>query len=237
MSPAHFGVDFLLETFRFPDRFYRNYFVELLNAQGAPVDTVPFAGRRRIPNYDLVVRFNTPQFPRFSAHAFAVVGRDENFEEWAPGYIFIMDGSVNWRPTDQVRTELRYVEQRTVRPSDHTVVRLSRIPRVKVEYQIARPLFVRLVGQYIADERDELRDVERTNSPILIRTGSGTYTRGDFSDQEFRADVLVSYQPSPGTVIFAGYGSSGTDSGPFKFEDIRRTSDGFFLKLSYLFRL
>ena len=232
-----FGVDFLLETFRFPDRFYRNYFVEVQNAQGMALDTVPFVGRRRIPNYDLVLRFNTPQFQRFAANAFIVGGRDENFEEWAPGYIFIMDGAASWRPTDQIRTELRYVEQRTVRPSDNSVVRLSRIPRLKVEYQIARPLFVRVVGQYTADERDELRDVERSGWPLLIRTPSGSYTRGNFSEQEFRADVLLSYQPSPGTVIFAGYGSSATDTSPFAFRDITRTSDGFFLKLSYLVRL
>ncbi|MGH7467599.1 MAG: DUF5916 domain-containing protein [Longimicrobiales bacterium] len=232
-----FGADFLLETFRYPARFYGNYFVEVRNAQGVPVDTVPFRGRRRIPNYDLVLRFNSPQLPRFSANAFVVGGRDENFEEWAPGYIFIADAGATWRPTNQVRAELRYVEQRTIRPDDGSVVRLSRIPRLKVEYQIARPLFVRVVGQYAADERDELRDVEGSGDPILIRTGATTYTRGAFSSQSFRGDVLLSYQPSPGTVLFLGYGSNAVDSGPFAFRDISRTDDGFFLKLSYLLRL
>jgi hypothetical protein len=232
-----FGVDFLLETFRFPARFYGNYFVEVLDAQSVPVDTVPFQGRRRIPNYDLVFSFNTPQLPRFSASAFLVGGRDENFEEWAPGYIFIADAGANWRPTNQVRAELRYVEQRTVRPDDGSVVRLSRIPRLKVEYQIARPLFIRVVGQYTADERDTLRDVEGTGQPILIRTGAHTYTRGAFSVQSFRADVLLSYQPNPGTVLFLGYGSNAVDSRPFAFQRVSRTEDGFFLKLSYLLRL
>jgi uncharacterized protein DUF5916 len=232
-----FGVDFLLETFRFPARFYSNYFVEVRDPQTQQLDTVPFRGRRRIPNYDLVVSFNTPQFPRFSANAFVVGGRDENFEEWAPGYIVIGDAGAAWRPTDQLRTELRYIEQRTIRPDDGSVVRLSRIPRLKVEYQIARPLFVRLVGEYTADERDQLRDVERGGEPILIRNSNGTYTRGDFREQAFRTDVLLSYQPNPGTVFFAGYGSSATDSSPFAFRDINRTSDGFFVKLSYLFRL
>ena len=230
------GLDFLLETFRYPARFYGNHFVEVQDAQGLPVDTVAFQGRRRIPNYDLVVRINTPQFARFSASGFLVGGRDENFEEWAPGYIFIADATANWRPTEQVRASLRYVEQRTIRPDDGSVVRLSRIPRLKVEYQIARPLFIRLVGQYTADERAVLRDVEGTGYPILIRTANG-FTRGDFSVQEFRGDVLLSYQPSPGTVLFLGYGSSALDTRPFAFRDVTRTSDGVFLKLSYLFRL
>jgi hypothetical protein len=48
---------------------------------------------------------------------------------------------------------------------------------------------------------------------------------------------LFSYQPNPGTVIFAGYGSSMVDSNSFDFRDVVRTADGFFVKLSYLFRL
>ena len=53
----------------------------------------------------------------------------------------------------------------------------------------------------------------------------------------FRADWLFSYQPNPGTVFFAGYGAS--LGGPRFFEpsDLERTSDGFFVKLSWLFRM
>jgi hypothetical protein len=50
-------------------------------------------------------------------------------------------------------------------------------------------------------------------------------------------DWLFSYQPNPGTVIFAGYGSSMTESNAFRFSDLHRTTDGFFAKLSYLLRL
>jgi len=38
-------------------------------------------------------------------------------------------------------------------------------------------------------------------------------------------------------VLFAGYGSSLTETNPFTFSDMRRTGDGFFVKLSYLLRL
>ncbi len=53
----------------------------------------------------------------------------------------------------------------------------------------------------------------------------------------FHADVLLSYQPVPGTVVFAGYGSDVVDEAAFQFRGLRRTDDTFFLKLSYLFRL
>jgi len=49
--------------------------------------------------------------------------------------------------------------------------------------------------------------------------------------------VLLSYQPVPGTVVFAGYGSDMTDEQAFQFRGLRRTEDAFFLKVSYLFRL
>jgi hypothetical protein len=52
----------------------------------------------------------------------------------------------------------------------------------------------------------------------------------------FRLDWLFSYHPTPGTVAYLGYGSSLTEPTPFRFHGLSRTTDGFFLKLSYLFR-
>ena len=50
-------------------------------------------------------------------------------------------------------------------------------------------------------------------------------------------DWLFSYQPNPGTVVFAGYGNSLTEPEAFAFAGLHRVSDGFFVKLSYLFRV
>ena len=48
--------------------------------------------------------------------------------------------------------------------------------------------------------------------------------------------MLFSYQPRPGTVLFAGYGSTLVDpDDPFR-TGMRRVADGFFMKFSYLFR-
>jgi hypothetical protein len=38
-------------------------------------------------------------------------------------------------------------------------------------------------------------------------------------------------------VVFLGYGSSMTENDAFKFKDLERVNDGFFAKVSYLFRM
>jgi hypothetical protein len=53
----------------------------------------------------------------------------------------------------------------------------------------------------------------------------------------FRSDFLFSYRPTPGTVLFLGYGASLTEPNAFRFQDLHRTGDGFFLKGSYLIRM
>ena len=52
-----------------------------------------------------------------------------------------------------------------------------------------------------------------------------------------RIDALFPYQPTPGTVFFAGYSSFLTEPRGLQFGNLRRTNDGSFLKASYLFRL
>ena len=70
-----------------------------------------------------------------------------------------------------------------------------------------------------------------------VRSGN-TYTRAGASvSNRFMLNWLFSYQPVPGTVFFAGYGSNLTESDAFTFRDLHRTTDGFFIKLTYLFRL
>ena len=47
---------------------------------------------------------------------------------------------------------------------------------------------------------------------------------------------LFSYLPTPGTVIYLGYGSLLREPAPFRFRRLDRERDSYFLKLSYLFR-
>jgi hypothetical protein len=108
-----------------------------------------------------------------------------------------------------------------------------------VEYQLSRPIFLRLVGEYTTERRDALRDDTRTNAPILILDPEASrYVRATaFGRRSVRGDFLFSYQPNPGTVLFAGYGSTLRDPSELGRASLRRAEDGFFLKLSYLFQM
>ena len=117
------------------------------------------------------------------------------------------------------------------RKSDGSQFSSETIPRIKVEYQVSPPIFLRLVGQYAARSRSALRD--RNGNPILVNAVLDT---GEVTN-EFSTDWLFSYRPVPGTLVYLGYGSTLDEPREFRFQNLRRTRDGFFGKISYLFRL
>ena len=231
------GASVLNESFGYPADVYQDYALELPSAGG--VDTVPFTGRPTIPNRDYVLSLDTPQFSHFSANLFFLWGHDENFYEWSSAKITWLQLTLDWRPTDRLRVNSYYQLQYVGRRTDGSTVDIWRSPRLKIEYQLSRPVFLRLVGEYTTERRDALRDDSRTNAPILIfDPDSNNYVRtAAFGHRSFRGDLLFSYQPTPGTVLFAGYGSTLADPSQLGQTHLRRTEDGFFLKLSYLFQL
>jgi hypothetical protein len=231
------GASLLLESFMYPAELYTDYAVE--RTVGGATDTVPFTGTARLYNVDLALNVATPRFQTFSADAYLIVGRDENFYEWAPANIVIGSVDLTWRPSEQLRVNLLYNHQQYLRPDDWSTVGIRRVPRLKLEYQLTRAIFLRFVGQYDAEVRDALRDNSRTDDPILLfDPASGTYVQAARAARnDLRIDWLFSYRPTPGTVCFAGYGSSLTEPDAFRFRDLARVGDGFFLKLSYLFRI
>jgi len=48
-------------------------------------------------------------------------------------------------------------------------------------------------------------------------------------------DILLSYRPNPGTILFLGYGATMEDPDAFEFRHLKRDEDRFFMKLTYLF--
>jgi hypothetical protein len=228
------GASVLIERFDYDPTLYEDH--GLLAEDGS---VLPFTGTPYIHNLDWVVSFGTPRFSGFSASFQRVWGRDENFFEWSPADIDYIDFSLDYRPTEQLRVEARYQLQRFDRRSDGSTVGVRHIPRLKLEYQLTRAAFLRVVGEYDVTRQDDLRDDGRTELPIVIKDGAtGAYERAvGFEDERLRLDFLFSYQPVPGTVLFLGYGSRLFDpDDPFR-RGMRRESDGFFLKLSYLFRI
>ena len=226
------GLGFYLETFGFDRGLYSNY--QILSPVG---DTLPFVGRPRITNHDYVFTLVTPQWQIFSANLLYVGGQDENFFEWAQANIDYLQLGLSVRPTDRARIDGTLAYQDYWRRSDHTLVGRNVIPRVKLEYQLTRAIFMRLVGEYDLAENDDLRDETRTNYPLLIGGELASASRV----RSLHGDYLFSYQPTPGTVLFLGYGSQADglpdETQRFNWQPLRRTSDYFFVKYSYLLRM
>jgi hypothetical protein len=232
------GGSVLVEEFRYDPDLYANYYYTQPNAVNpGVVDTVPYVGTPALPNLDYAVTLNTPQFKKFNGGLFAIWGQDENFYEWASSDILFLTANATIRPTGRLRVDAAYQIQRFARVRDGSLAGQQQIPRLRVEYQLARPVFVRFVGQYIAAQRDSLFDEGRTQQPIFFRTANGFVRAAAQRSNTFRGDVLFSYVPNPGTVFFAGYGSSAAEPDPLRFGQLRRTTDGFFIKWSYLFRV
>jgi hypothetical protein len=231
------GAGWFVESFGYDEGLFADYFLGVPDGSGG-LTFQPYVGQEKINNNEFYVSVATPSYKRFDANVFSLYGHDENFPEWASANLFIIQGGINARPTDQLRIAFTYNHQQVNRLTDGSLVLLNRIPRLKMEYQIARPLFIRLVGEYAMSQQDSLRDNSRTELPIYFSDGEGGFVRAAaFTRNRVRADILLAFTPTPGTVVFAGYGSSMTEPRSFSFSDLERQQDTFFAKVSYLFRL
>jgi hypothetical protein len=232
------GGSVLFESFGYDAGLYRDYYIGKPGEAG--LTYVPYPTGQRLPNLDYVLSATTPPRAGLELDAQFVWGKDENFYEWSSADIVFMNVGAAWKPTEKLRVDARYQLQSFRRRSDDSMVGIRRIPRLKTEYQIARSIFVRFVGEYNSDWQDDLRDDSRSQLPVYtLNKATGRYERAAKTDvKSFRSDFLFSYQPTPGTVVFAGYGNTLADRDEdFRTRRLARTTDGFFLKFSYLFRL
>jgi hypothetical protein len=206
--------------------------LEVERPSGGGIDTVGFVvpGPER-DQWSGSVRLTTPTWRQLSASASLSRGLVPLFREAAPGRSTRVEALLDVRPTAGLRGTFQFTRLLLDRRRDGSRFSTETIPRIRVEYQATRAVFLRVVGQYAARERSPL--VDRTGHPVLIR---GVRDAGTASN-EFRMDWLFSYRPAPGTLVYVGYGSTLEESQDFRFRDLRRTGDGFFAKLSYLFRL
>jgi hypothetical protein len=175
-------------------------------------------------------RVTTPTLRFLSATAGVTHGKTPIFREAAPGRSTRVDGALELRPTTALRTTLQFSHLTLDRSLDDSRFSSETIPRIKTEYQVTRSLFLRLVGQYAARSRSAL--VNRDGIPLLVGGVIDTGTKSN----EFSMDWLFSYRPMPGTLVYLGYGSTMEEPDEFRFDGLRRTRDGFFGKVSYLFR-
>jgi hypothetical protein len=205
---------------------------------GSPGALAAFVPSDRLGTTTSGFGVTTPQFRRFAASVGATVGNDVDFAETARVRRRDYNASLDLRPNERLRVSATYVSSSFVRRSDGEHTLATRIPRLKAEYQISRPIFVRVVSQYQSNRREPLRD-PRTGQILLVPGATaGTFVPYAASvSNGLRTDWLFSYRPTPGTVFFAGYGNTLTEPDALAFRDLRRTTDAFFVKLSYLYRM
>ncbi len=173
----------------------------------------------------------SPTYRRFDASVNWSYGAVPIFDEAAEGRETRMGGSVRIRPTSSVRIEASARMARIRRAFDGSLFARTVLPRVRVEYQPSTALFFRFIGEYRSERRSALRD-PRTGLP-LRRSGEALPST---ELNTLRMDWLASYEPTPGTVIFVGYGAILATPTTFGFSDLSRDVDGFFVKLAYQFR-
>ena len=134
-------------------------------------------------------------------------------------YIF----SLNLKPSPMFRLYFSYKLYKFSGIHDNFDYGLEQIiPRLRIDWQIGRYLSLRVINEMVT-RRYNAESAKPFNSSTLA------------------PDVLLSYAPSPGTVFYLGYHdlrsqSEGYNSG-WLFKDYRQNERGFFLKLSYLFRV
>jgi hypothetical protein len=190
----------------------------------------PYAPGHRISGPSASIDISTPTYRRFDASLNLGIGRVPIFDEAAEGKGLNGSASLSLRPTDQLRLELNTTYRLLDRRWDGSEFARAIIPRIKAEYQATRALFFRVITEYRAERRAALR-VADSATPLLRGGQPVAATRNN----GIRLDLLASYEPSPGTVAYFGYGSSMAED-PFTRNEYRRVNDGFFLKLAYQLR-
>jgi uncharacterized protein DUF5916/cellulose/xylan binding protein with CBM9 domain len=206
--------------------------LRVLEPGGAVNDTVAFSvPGPEADQWGTSLRVTTPTFRFFTGTASITRGATPIFREAAPGRSARIDATLAVRPTTALRSSFQFSRLTIARRADGSRFSSETIPRVKIEYQVSPPIFIRLVAQYSARSRSALRD--RNGHEILV---DGVLDAGETTN-EFSTDWLFSYRPVPGTLVYLGYGSTLDEPREFRFQDLRRTRDGFFGKISYLFRL
>jgi hypothetical protein len=204
----------------------------VLEPSGAVSDTVAFTvPGPEADQWGTSLRVTTPTFRFFTGTASITRGQIPIFREAVPGRSARIDATLAVRPTTALRSSLQFSRLTIARRADGSRFSSETIPRVKIEYQVSPPIFVRLVAQYSARSRSALRD--GNGQEILV---DGVLDAGETTN-EFSTDWLFSYRPVPGTLVYLGYGSTLDEPREFRFQNLQRTRDGFFGKISYLFRL
>jgi hypothetical protein len=212
--------------------FDRTLFTDLQTLVVPSGTFTPYDAPRELSNlWGDSVGVSTPVFSKWHATLGAARFATPIFFEGSEGDATRLTASLTLRPTANIRVEALGVALRIDRERDGSEFARTIIPRLKVEYQPTRALFFRVIGEWRDERRDALRDA-RTGAPLFLADEPIPATE----DKTLRADWLISYEPTPGTVAFLGYGSTMEAPEGVSWSHMRRAADGLFVKLAYQFR-
>ncbi len=204
-------------------KFQDTSFAGYTTGQGGPAYLPPddFSG------VTWVMEVTTPTWRRLGAELSYRRGRMPLFEEGATGTGSQLIGGLELRPAPTIRIAASGTAFHLYRLDGSEFARAI-IPRLQTEYQPNRALFFRAIAEYRSERRAALRAAE-SGEPLFIDGTAQPAVRTN----GLRVDLLASFEPSPGTVAFLGYGSSLDTDGDFNWSRLQRVSDGFFVKLAY----
>ncbi|MEO7987300.1 MAG: DUF5916 domain-containing protein, partial [Gemmatimonadales bacterium] len=168
-------------------------------------------------------KLTTPTWRQLGANLMYRRGRVAIFEEGTTGRAWMVTGGLDVRPAATIRLALTGTVFRLYRLDGSEFAR-SAIPRLKAEYQPNRSLFFRVIGEYRSDRQAALLD-PATGAPLLVAGQPQPLV--NFNG--LRLDLLASFEPTPGTVAFLGYGSSLETDREFNWSRLSRRNDGFFV--------
>jgi len=184
--------------------------------------------------WNVSLTVTTPTFQKVNATTTIARNEVAIFAEGSTGRELRASAGLTMRPTRSVRSEATLTFSQIDRDFDGSEYARTVIPRLKVEYQPTRALFFRVVSQYQAQRTSGL--FTPSGDQIFLQDGSPV---AGGNGGTLQTDWLVSYEPTPGTVAFFGYGDTRdtfeTEESA-KFSDLRRRRDGFFVKLAYQWR-
>jgi hypothetical protein len=173
----------------------------------------------------------TPTYKGLDASVNLERARGAIFSEASRGYETRLTSTLALRPSGSLRLSALATASRITRERDGSEFARTIIPRLKLEYQPRRSLFFRVVAEYVAARRAALV-AAGSGAPLVVEGISSSPSESNTT----RVDALASFEPTPGTVAFFGYGSTLDDTRAFGFDRMTRQSDGFFVKLAYQIR-
>ena len=137
-------------------------------------------------------------------------------------------------PTTSMQVEAGVRHQRLTRAESGEEYSTATLPRLSAQYQLTRSMFFRLIGEYAAQSRGALQSASGLPLSRCDEDGCDLLEGSEANDLYFEA--LLSYEPTPGTVFFAGYSREMDDPTAFGFRNVQTQQDGFFMKVSYRYR-